>query len=46
MDIAGNELLPLDQRHVQGFRDAKDNGLHVTVHAGESGPAANVRQVM
>ena len=46
VDMAGDELLPLDPRHVQGFIDAKANGLHVTVHAGESGPAANVRQVI
>ena len=46
VDMAGNELLPLDLRHIQGFLDAKANGLHVTVHAGESGPADNVRQVM
>ena len=45
VDMAGNELLPLDQRHIDGFRRAKANGLHVTVHAGESGPASNVRQV-
>ena len=45
VDIAGNELLPLDPRHIQGFLDAKANGLHITIHAGESGPAANVRQV-
>ena len=45
VDMAGDELLPLDQRHIDGFRRAKANGLHITVHAGESGPASNVRQV-
>ena len=45
VDIAGNELLPMDERFVQGFKRAKENGLHITVHAGESGPADNVRQV-
>lgn len=46
VDIAGNELRPLDQRHIDGFKKAKENGLHVTVHAGESGPAANVREAI
>lgn len=45
VDIAGNELLPLDPKHIAGFQRAKENGLHVTAHAGESGPADNVRQV-
>ncbi len=46
VDIAGDELLPLDQRHIDGFLAAKKQGLHVTVHAGESGPADNVRQAI
>lgn len=46
VDIAGNELLPLDPRHIDGFLTAKKLGLHVTVHAGESGPAENVRQAI
>ncbi len=46
VDIAGDELRRLDQRHIDGFRDARKLGLHVTVHAGESGPAANVRQAI
>ena len=45
VDIAGDELLPLDKRHVEGFRKARQLGLHITVHAAESGPAANVQQV-
>ena len=43
VDIAGNELLPLDPRHIKGFKKAKELGFHITVHAGESGPAANVK---
>ena len=43
VDIAGNELLPLDPRHIEGFKRAKELGFHITVHAGESGPAANVK---
>ena len=43
VDIAGNELLRLDPQHIEGFRKAKELGFHITVHAGESGPAANVK---
>lgn len=46
VDLAGDESLPLDARHVAGFRKAKEMGLHVTVHAAESGPAANVEQAV
>ena len=46
VDIAGDELLPLDPRHVEGFRRAKELGMHVTVHAAESGPASNVREAV
>ena len=46
VDIAGDELLRLDPRHVAGFKRAKELGLHVTVHAAESGPAFNVKQAV
>ena len=45
VDIAGDELLPMDPRHIEGFKEAKKKGLHITVHAAESGPASNVTQV-
>ena len=45
VDIAGDELLPLDPRHIEGFQRAKKLGFHITVHAAESGPASNVKQV-
>ena len=45
VDIAGDELLPMDPRFIEGFKEAKRLGLHVTVHAAESGPAANVKEV-
>ena len=45
VDMAGDELLPLDPRHVEAFKEAKRLGFHVTVHAAESGPASNVKQV-
>lgn len=46
VDMAGDELLALDPRHVTGFKKARAAGLHVTVHAGESGPASNVKQAV
>ena len=45
VDIAGDETLPMDQRFIDAFHMAKKHGLHITVHAGESGPAANVKEV-
>ncbi|KAL5493624.1 hypothetical protein EMCRGX_G014828 [Ephydatia muelleri] len=46
VDIAGDETLPMDQRFIDAFRTAKEQGLHITVHAGESGPAANVKEAI
>jgi len=46
VDMAGDELLALDKRHVEGFKAARELGLHVTVHAAESGPAVNVQQAI
>ena len=43
VDIAGNELEPLDPRHIDGFKKAKELGFKITAHAGESGPAENVK---
>ena len=31
---------------MEGFRKARQLGLHITVHAAESGPAANVQQAI
>jgi adenosine deaminase len=46
VDIAGNELLPLDPIQIQALLAARANGLHLTMHAGESGPPDNVRQAI
>lgn len=46
VDIAGDETLPMDQRFIDAFQMAKQKGLHITAHAGESGPAANVKEVI
>lgn len=45
VDIAGDETLPMDQSFINAFQKAKKLGLHITVHAGESGSAANVKEV-
>ena len=46
MDMAGNENMPLHDSLLEGFRKARELGLHVTVHAGEAGPAANIREAI
>ena len=43
IDLAGNEAeFPSEPFHGI-FREARQSGLHISVHAGEWGPAANVR---
>ena len=46
VDIAGDELRPMDPQHIEGFKRARDLGLHITMHAAESGPASNVKQAV
>ena len=46
MDLAGNEAEFKSDPFHEIFREAKQAGLHVTIHAGEWGPAANVRDAM
>ncbi|WP_329521332.1 adenosine deaminase [Spirillospora sp. NBC_01491] len=46
LDIAGDEIAhPLDP-HVPAFAHARDGGLGVTVHAGESGGPGSVREAL
>ena len=46
IDLAGNEAeFPSDPFHAI-FREASQAGLHISVHAGEWGPAANVRSAI
>ncbi len=46
IDLAGNEA-EFDAEPFYGiFREAKQAGLHITIHAGEWGPAANVRKAI
>lgn len=45
VDLAGNDMLPaLD--HAPHFLRAKDAGLHVTIHAAESGPPERIREAV
>jgi len=46
IDLAGNEAeFKTDPFHGI-FKEAKQTGLHLTIHAGEWGPAANVRDAL
>ncbi len=45
VDLAGNDMLPsLD--HAPHFRRAAEAGLHVTIHAAESGPPERIREAV
>ncbi len=45
VDMAGDDNLPaLD--HAKHFRWAREKGLHVTIHAGESGPPERIREAL
>ncbi|XP_072032254.1 adenosine deaminase-like [Amphiura filiformis] len=46
MDIAGNETLPLDPEHIEAFQEAERLGIPRVAHAGEAGPAENVKIAM
>lgn len=46
MDLAGNEAEYKSEPFYGIFREAKQAGLHLTIHAGEWGPAANVREAI
>jgi adenosine deaminase len=46
LDLAGNEAEFKTKPFHEIFREAKESGLHVTIHAGEWGPAANVRDAI
>lgn len=45
LDIAGDEAAPAGP-HAEAFRRARRLELGITVHAGEAGPAANVREAI
>lgn len=46
MDLAGNEAEFKTPPFYDIFREAKQAGLHVTIHGGEWGPAENVRDAI
>lgn len=46
MDLAGNEAEFKSDPFYGIFKEAKQAGLHITIHAGEWGPAANVRDAI
>ena len=46
LDLAGNEAEFKSEPFYGIFREAAQAGLHLTIHAGEWGPAANVREAI
>jgi adenosine deaminase len=46
LDLAGNEAEFKAEPFAGIFKEAKQAGLHLTIHAGEWGPAANVREAI
>jgi adenosine deaminase len=46
LDLAGNEAEFKSDAFYGIFKEAKQSGLHVTIHAGEWGPASNVREAI
>jgi len=46
LDLAGNEAEFPSQPFYGVFKEARQAGLHVTIHAGEWGPATDIREAM
>ncbi|NUQ84672.1 MAG: adenosine deaminase [Anaerolineales bacterium] len=46
LDLAGNEAEFPSQPFYGIFKEAKQAGLHITIHAGEWGPAAHIREAI
>ena len=46
MDLSGNEAEFKSEPFYGIFKEAKQAGLHITIHAGEWGPAVNVREAI
>lgn len=46
LDLAGNEAEFSSHQFYGIFKEARQAGLHVTIHAGEWGPAANVKEAI
>ncbi|XP_022088951.1 adenosine deaminase-like isoform X2 [Acanthaster planci] len=46
MDIGGKENIPLHPEIIKAFQEAERCSIHRTVHAGEDGPASNVKEAI
>lgn len=46
LDLAGNEAEFKTEPFYGIFKEARESGLHVTIHAGEWGPATNVKEAI
>lgn len=46
IDLAGDETHFPGEPHAPAFRKARDSSMPATVHAGEAGPAENVREAL
>lgn len=46
LDLAGNEAEFKSEPFYGIFKEARQSGLHMTIHAGEWGPAANVKEAI
>ncbi|OXB54960.1 hypothetical protein ASZ78_006124 [Callipepla squamata] len=46
VDLAGDELLKTSSDHKEAYEEAERCGIHRTVHAGEAGPAAMVKEAV
>ena len=46
MDLAGNEAEFKSEPFYGVFKEARQSGLHVTIHAGEWGPAMNIKEAI
>lgn len=46
LDLAGNEAEFPAEPFYGIFREARQSGIHLTIHAGEWGPAANIRDAI
>lgn len=46
LDLAGNEAEFPTEPFFGIFREARQSGLHLTIHAGEWGPASNIREAI
>jgi adenosine deaminase len=46
IDLAGNEAEFKSEPFYGIFKEARQSGLHITIHAGEWGPAANVKEAI